>query len=125
MKDHAPISQADLARSLLAQIQDTATIDRIAATAACDAALDIIAPKTPECSPLFDSFRDEALWWTEFATDTMRAEMLAACLRHVATMQINTASARKRALVAIWNSMNQADKDAFLEFVDPGSKAEV
>ena len=118
------LTRATHARFLLEQIQSCAGEDKIAAIAACDAALDILSPAFPECAPAFDRFRDEAEWWAEFATDTMRAEMLRSCLKHVATIQINTRSARKLALAAIWNSMDETDRTAFLEFVDPVTKAE-
>lgn len=127
MKDFADhtLTRANSARFLLSQIEGTAAKDRVAAVAACDAALDILAPQCPDLAPLNTDYRDEADWWATFATDTMRAAMLAACLRHIATVQINTRTARKQAIVAIWNSMDETDRTAFLELVDPGSKAEV
>lgn len=127
MKDFADTTntRANTARFLLTQIEATATQDRVAAVAACDAALDILTPQCPEFAPLNTAYRDDALYWVEFASDTMRAEMLAACLHHVSTVQINTRKARKLSMVAIWNSLNDEDRAAFLEHVDPGAKAQV
>lgn len=115
--------RATHARDLIAKITATADQDKVAAIAACDSALSILAPSWPEVAPLFGTARSEADWWAEMSTDTMRAEMLAALLRHAATIPINTAKARKIAMVAIWNSLDEQDRTAFLEFVDPGPGA--
>lgn len=126
MTMHRKITQADqaeVARALLRQIVAAAELDRIAAVGACDAALDILAPAIPEAAPAFGRFSEDAQWWAEFAPDSAAVAMLAACLRRVTDWQVNTGKARKRALVAIWNTLDEAERTAFLEFVEPGPKA--
>lgn len=126
MTRHDPalaFSRKIVAKALLSNIIAAAEGDRIAAIAACDAALDILAPSMPDAAPGFTSHRDDCVWWVEFAPDSARAEMLAALLRHVNEIPINSATARKRAMVAIWNTLNQEDRTAFLERVDPGPGA--
>lgn len=119
------IQRTDLARDLIATIKATAERDSVAAIAACDGALSILAPSWPEVAPLYGTARSEAEWWADMATDTMRAEMLSACLKYIATAPINTGKARKQAMVAIWNTMDEQDRLAFLQFVDPGPGARV
>lgn len=116
-------TREQVAKRLLGLILAAAERDKVAAIATCDAALDILAPSWPEIAPMAGASRDEALWWAECASDTMRAEMLVACLRHCESIPMNTGRAKKRALVAIWNTLNEQDRTAFLEHVDPGPGA--
>lgn len=112
------------ARYLLAQIEHCAATDKLAAVAACDAALEIIAPAFPDIAPFFASSKQEAEMWAEFAPPSAKVEYLAAILKDMQNTPINSAVARKKALLAIWSTMTQAERDGFLEVVDPGGKAE-
>lgn len=112
------------ARYLLGQIEHCAGTDKIAAIAACDAALEIFAPSFPDIAPIFGASKAEADLWAEFAPDSVKVEYLAAILKHIQNVPINTTGARKKALIALWATMTQAERDGFLELVDPGGKAE-
>lgn len=122
-EDASTVLREDLARALIRDIGATAQLDKVAAIAACDAALDVLAPSWPEVAPFFGTSREEADFWVEFASDTMRSEMLAACMRHAAKHGFNTTRAAKVAMMAIWNNLSEQDRTAFLERVDPGPVA--
>lgn len=109
-------------RQLLGAFLAAAQHDRKTAIAAADVALEMFAPRAPEIAPTFGSAQGEAEWWAEFASDTMVIAMLSACLKRVSAAPIIAPNARKRALVAIWNTLDERDRAAFLEFVEPGSK---
>lgn len=106
-----------MARGLLATIIHVAEGDRIAAVAACDGALDVLAAKAPDAAPAFGGAREEASWWVEFTSDTMRVAMLEAILKHMTQQQVNSFGARKRALVSIWNTLSDDERTAFLRHV--------
>lgn len=96
------------------------------AVAVADAFLEAAAPAWPNVAPLFEGAQGEADWWAEFATGTMVVAMLSACLKRLSKGQMITAqNAKKRAMVAIWNSMTPEDKTGFLDYVQPppGSRA--
>ena len=93
-----------------------------AAVAVADAFLEATVPMWPNVAPLFEGAQDEADWWAEFATGTMVAAMLSACLKRLAMGRMVMApNARKRALVAIWNTLDEKDRASFLSYAEPGS----
>ena len=112
-----------LAHGLLRCFLTTAARDRAAAISAADVALERFAPDMPECAPLFTGITEEAEWWADGASDTMIATVLRACLRRVTRRNMVSPKARKMALVAIWNTLDEHDRTAFLEMVDPGPGA--
>jgi hypothetical protein len=92
--------------------------------AVADAFLEQVAPAWPECAPLFSALQTEADWWADCAPDTAAASMLQACLKRIAIGQMPLAiNARKRAMVAIWNTLGEKDRAAFLAYAEPGSAA--
>lgn len=94
------------------------------AVAVADAFLERVALGWPEAPPFFGQVQSEADWWAECATDQQMAAMLLACLKRLAKGQMIMApNARKRALVAIWNSLPVEDKTAFIDFIEPGPGA--
>jgi hypothetical protein len=123
--DQTPINtENQIGRHLLSEFAKAAAYDMRTAVAAADAALEAFAPAYPECAPLYEGAMRDAEWWADCAFDAQLVAVLSACLKKVATQRIVSPNARKRALVAIWNSLSAADKAAFLEFVDPGSKGQ-
>jgi hypothetical protein len=94
------------------------------AIAAADAFLEATARDCPEAAPVWGNGAAEAEWWAEFATAQAISAMLSACLKRIADGQMPMApNARKRALVAIWNSLTAEDRTAFLDYAQPGSAA--
>lgn len=94
------------------------------AIAVADAFLEATASAAPNVAPLFEDTQSELDWWAEFATGTMVAATLSACLKRLTKGQMITArNARKKALVAIWNSLSPEDRTAFLDYAQPGPAA--
>lgn len=123
MNAHVPQSTDNqIGNYLLAEIARVAEARPYLAAAVCDCALEQLAPNWPEAAPFFEAAKQEAEWWAEMAADHQAVEMLGACLKRVTTQRVVAVGARKRALVALWNSLDAADKAAFLEMVDPGGK---
>lgn len=112
-----------IGHGLLRAFLSAARKDKASAIAAADVALELMAPKMPEVAPLFGAAQEDAEWWVEFASDTMVVAMLSACLRRLCGKPIIAPRARKRALVEIWNTLDEKDRTAFLEYVDPGPGA--
>lgn len=116
MRPETPIAT----QRLLSIIRDVAERDKWAAVAACDAALEAMAFQ-PELAPFHAEFRQEAEWWAEFAPESMKVSYLAAILRALEARPPVAAGPRKRALVAIWNSLTPAERAAFLAHVEEHS----
>lgn len=125
MNDQAPIStEHQMATHMLAEFLRVHEAAPHVAVATADAFLEVSAPAWPGVAPLFGEAQDEADWWAEFATGTMVTAMLSACLKRLIRGQMIMApNARKRAMVAIWNSLPPADRAAFLDYAQPGSAA--
>ena len=127
MTDQTPIphnTQNQIGKHLLSEFIKAAAYDKFTAIAAADAVLELFAPDYPEYTPTYASVRSDAEWWAHCAHDGQMVAILAACLKRIERDGVISPLARKRALVAIWNSLSAADKAAFLEFVDPGSKGQ-
>lgn len=116
MVDHNAIGHR-----LLSEFAHAATESLPTAIAAADIALERMAPRMPEAAPFFTSAQAEADWWVEFASDTQAAAMLSACLKRCVKSEFIATNARKRALVAVWNTMSEPERAAFFDFVEPGS----
>jgi hypothetical protein len=92
------------------------------AVAVADAFLECTAPEWPELAPFLGTAQSEADWWADCATGQQVTAMLTACLKRMVLGQMVLAlNARKRAMVAIWNSLPSQDRAAFLEFIDRNS----
>jgi hypothetical protein len=125
MNDQTPIStEHQVATHLLAEFMAAHSYAPHVAIAAADAFLEATAPQMPEAAPLWTAEAGEAEWWVEFASAQAVAAMLSACLKRLAKGQMLMApNARKKALVAIWNSLPPEDRTAFLDFAQPGPSA--
>lgn len=65
--------------------------------------------------------REDADWWADVATPQEIEAVVAAGLRRI-DRALFAQAARKRLFVALWDSMPQADRRAFLRRVDPQAK---
>lgn len=93
------------------------------AVATADAFLEVTAPESPSVAPFVAESQSDCDWWADCASGTHVAAMLVACLNRLARRQMIMAiNARKRAMVAIWNSMDPEDRAAFLRFAQPESE---
>ncbi len=121
--DQSPIStDHQVARHVLAELMRVHESHPAVAVAVADAFLEAVAPAWPECAPIFTGVQAEADWWADCAPDTMVSAIAQACLKRLALGQmILSPNARKRALVAIWNSLSEKDRAAFLTYAEPGS----
>lgn len=125
MNAQAPIStDHQVARHLLGAFMEAHDFAPHVAVAAADAFLEATARDLPEATPFWGNEAREAEWWAEFATAPAIAAMLSACLKRIVHGQMPMApNARKRAMVAIWNSLPPEDRTAFLDYAQPGSAA--
>lgn len=125
MNDQSPIStEHQVARHCLAELLRVHESHPSQAVAVADAFLELVAPAWPECAPLVGTTQAEADWWADCAPDSAVSAMLVACLKRMALGQMPIPpKARKRALVAIWNTLSPEDRTAFLDFAQPGSAA--
>ena len=125
MTDQSPIStEHQIARHLLREFMAAHTYAPHVAIAAADAFLEATARDYPDASAFWSQEVCEAEWWADFATAPALAAMLSACLKRLVQGQMPMApNARKRAMVAIWNSLPPEDRTAFLDYAQPGSAA--
>ena len=115
-------AEARVARSTLNCLLALHAASPRAAVAVADAFLEEVAPAWPECAPFFGQAQREADWWADCAPDTALSYLLQGCLKRIAMGQmIMATTARKRALVAIWNTLDAKDRAAFLDYAEPGS----
>jgi hypothetical protein len=124
MNDPTPIrpAEAQVAQWALDHLLTLHTHQPSAAVAVADAFLEAVAPAWPECAPLFATTQQEAEWWADCAPDSAVSAMLVACLKRMALGRMPMPpKARKRALVAIWNTLDEKDRAGFLTFAEPGS----
>jgi len=123
MNAQAPIpTEHQVARHCLAELMRVHESHPSEAVAVADAFLEAVAPAWPDCAPLIQASQAEADWWADCAPDTMVSAMLVACLKRLALgRMIMAPNARKRALVAIWNTLDEKDRAAFLTYAEPGS----
>lgn len=123
MTDQTPIStEHQVARHCLAELMRVHESHPSEAVAVADAFLEAVAPSWPECAPLVAATQREADWWADVAPDSMVSAMLVACLKRFAVGRMPMPqNARKRALVAIWNTLDEKDRAAFLTYAEPGS----
>lgn len=114
---------------LVAAFNVLARHDRHAATATLDYLLERELAGLPELSGICvanPEMLEEIRIWCDWSSDAAVLAMAAECLRQIESrpdMQLNGKAARKRALVAIWNTLDAKDRTAFLEHVDPGAAA--
>ncbi|MGJ8588802.1 MAG: hypothetical protein ACSHXW_11660 [Yoonia sp.] len=82
----------------------------------CAAVLDEISASSPRLDPWGD-IRADAQFWADCANNAELEVYYAAALKRLGNTSLGIA-ARKRLLVAIWTSLNDADHAAFLSRVD-------
>lgn len=123
MNAQSPIStEHQVARHCLVELMRAHESHPAQAVAVADAFLELVAPDWPDCAPLFGGLQSEANWWADCAPDTAVSAMLQGCLKRLALGRgIMATNARKRALVAIWNTLDKKDRAAFLDFAEPRS----
>lgn len=108
---------------ILSAFQNIADHDPRTAFATVDFIRERHAPQHPEIATISDAMlADDAEWWADFTSEGHVVAMLAACLKRLGKRPMIGVNAKKRALVAIWNTLNDTDRAAFLEMVDPGAK---
>ena len=82
----------------------------------CAAVMDEISAGSPRLDPWGD-IRADASFWADCANPAELQVYFAAALKRLGNSSLGIA-ARKRLLVAIWASLNNADRAAFLSRVD-------
>lgn len=82
--------------------------------------LEEISAGAPRWYP-FSHIRDDAEWWADMATPAEIEAFVGAGLRRIERTQFAQA-ARKRIFVALWESMNDADRRRFVQRVDPAGR---
>lgn len=118
----APMSKREaLADRVYRGLCTVAADDAIAVVAACDFALQRIQDKLPApeigaAAPFWSSARDEAALWAEVASDRQIVGMLVACLGRIDGAKVAQRD-REALLVAVWNTLPDDRKSAFLATV--------
>jgi len=106
-----------VAADLIAAYYIAARQDRRVAITILDHMAEIAAPDFPELVPFWDEGPRACEQWVEWASEGMRLNMLAACLKRMPrSAPINP---RKKALAAIWNTLPPDAQAAFLAHVRP------
>lgn len=85
------------------------------------AAMEDIGAGMPEFNAFWHDLREEAAFWADIATPPELEAYAGAALRRIARVPFAPA-ARKRLFVMLWETMQEADKRAFLGAVDPDGK---
>lgn len=98
-------------------------IDHATTVAMLAALLDDLGAGSPSVPLLMDRVRDDAQFWAECATPIEVEAYTAAGLQAISRGAFCIA-ARKRLLIALWNSMTPADKRSFMSHAGkPGGAA--
>lgn len=85
------------------------------------AALEDLGAGTPDLSSLSERMRADAAFWADCASPAEIEVYAAAALRAIPRKAFALA-ARKRLIVALWESLGDEDRRAFLSAVDPAGK---
>lgn len=85
------------------------------------AALDDLGTGVPEVSNFTSSLRSDAAAWADWASPPEIETVVAAGLRKLGKTALGIKT-RKRMIVALWESLTDADRRAFLQGVDPSGK---
>ena len=86
----------------------------------CVTVLDHLSADGPVAGEHVQAARENARWWAGAAdTIELREHLAAACRELVARSEFMPEGPRKALLVAIWESLPEADKRRFLARVDP------
>lgn len=112
-------TEQQMARRLVGEFLRIHAVAPHVAVSAADMALELTASEWPDCAPIYQGAQGEADWWADFASDGMIVAMLSACLKRLARQPLAGANTRKRAMVALWNDLNEKDRAAFLQLVAP------
>lgn len=108
-----------IAEALIKRIEKAADLDHDITVAVLCAAAEELGAGMPELGSYRGEIGNHAATWADCATPHELATYMAAGLAKIdrRAFAINT---RKRLLVALWNSLGEADRAAFLDFVEPG-----
>lgn len=90
-------------------------------TAVLAAALEDLGAGTPDLTHVSDGLKADAAWWADCATPAELEAFCAAALREIPRRAF-ALKARKRLIVALWESLPDDDRRAFLAAVDPAGK---
>lgn len=85
------------------------------------AALDDLGGGAPEVSNFTSSLREDAANWADWASPPELETVVAAGLRKIGKTALGI-KARNRLIVALWESLTDGDRRAFLQGVDPSGK---
>lgn len=85
------------------------------------AALEDLGAGCPDIATYYSDLRADAAFWADIATPPELEAYAAAALRRLERVAFATA-ARKRLIVALWSTLPDADRRAFLGAVDPAGK---
>ena len=124
------LSHDTITRIIDAERHFTARHNLAVAIADCDAsdacqimaaALDDLGAGQPDVSILQSTLRQDAASWADWASPPELETVVAAGLRKIGKTALGI-KARKRLIVALWESLTDADRRAFLQGVDPSGK---
>jgi hypothetical protein len=116
--DFAAERQDILAKHLIGVITRAADMDMDTTLDVICAAADGLGAGHPMLGAHHDAWAADAAAWAKSANPHELEAYITAALAALPSRAVAVA-ARKRALVAIWNSLEDRDRAAFLEFVDP------
>jgi hypothetical protein len=113
---------AMIAEALIKRIEKAAELDHdITVTVLCAAAEELGAGM-PELGTYRGEIGNAAMTWADCASPHELATYMAAGLAKI-NRRAFARNTRKRLLVALWNSLPQEDRTAFLDFIEPGPGA--
>lgn len=114
--------QALIAEALIRRIEKAAEMDIDITVAVLCAAAEELGAGMPSLRDYRDRVAQGAGIWADCATPHELATYLAAGLARI-DRRAFARNTRKRLLVALWNSLPDEDRTAFLDFVEPGPGA--
>lgn len=114
--------QALIAEALIRRIEKAAEMDIDITVAVLCAAAEELGAGMPSLRDYRDRVAHGAGIWADCATPHELATYLAAGLARI-DRRAFARNTRKRLLVALWNSLPEEDRTAFLDFVEPGPGA--
>lgn len=114
--------QALIAEALIRRIEKAAEMDIDITVAVLCAAAEELGAGMPSLRDYRDRVAQGAGIWADCATPHELATYLAAGLARI-DRRAFARNTRKRLLVALWNSLPEEDRTAFLDFVEPGPGA--
>lgn len=92
--------------------------DRVAVLTVLALALDVYGAGVPSVMAFEERVRDDADWWSDFASQHELEAYAGAALRRIERRRFGE-KARKRLLVMLWGTLSDDDRREFLKKVDP------